>query len=240
MLPLYTGEVKVEGADLNFQVEDNPRASSTRWPRGRPSTSASSRRRNTSRGSRRASAHSSRCRCSPRGCFATASSSSTEAHQDAEGPRGQADRRAALHHDGGDLHRGLLSDEFGIDFSNAEWVEGDINSAKPHGSPTILPTVRQVSIFRQRLRKVAEQAAGGRRDPGLIGIGEPDAFGRIPISCGIYPDYREAEKEYYKRTRIFPIMHLVVIRRDMYEKHPFDRDGPLQSLRQAKTWSSKR
>jgi 4,5-dihydroxyphthalate decarboxylase len=37
----------------------------------------------------------------------------------------------------------------------------------------------------------------------------------------MFPDYREREKDYYKRTHIFPIMHLVVIRRDVYEAHPF-------------------
>ena len=39
--------------------------------------------------------------------------------------------------------RGLLSDEHGIDFSKNEWVEGDINSGKLHGNPTILPTAKK-------------------------------------------------------------------------------------------------
>ena len=63
------------------------------------------------------------------------------------------------------FQRGLLSDEFGIDLTSAEWVEGDINSAKPHGNPTILPRSR-TSPFRRTQRPLAERASGGGRTPG--------------------------------------------------------------------------
>ena len=55
----------------------------------------------------------------------------------------------------------------------------------------------------------------------MVGTSLPRALGRNPDIAGLYPDYHAAEKDYFLRTRIFPIMHLVAIRRDIYEKHPF-------------------
>ena len=37
----------------------------------------------------------------------------------------------------------------------------------------------------------------------------------------LFPDYRAAEEEYFRRTRMFPIMHLVGIRRSLVERHPW-------------------
>ena len=65
----------------------------------------------------------------------------------------------------------------------------------------------------------------------IIGTGTPEAFGRNPDIVRLYPDYRAAEMEYYKRTKIFPIMHTVVIRRDVHEKHPFLRQRAVPRLR---------
>jgi 4,5-dihydroxyphthalate decarboxylase len=37
----------------------------------------------------------------------------------------------------------------------------------------------------------------------------------------LFEDYQTVEREYYLRTKIFPIMHTFVIRRDVYDKYPW-------------------
>ena len=80
--------------------------------------------------------------------------------------------------------RGLLSDEHGIDFSNCEWVEGDINSARPHGNPTILPTAKKLSISANKsgksLSKMLEDGELSRHHRHRRAGGVSAA---IPISC---------------------------------------------------------
>jgi 4,5-dihydroxyphthalate decarboxylase len=37
----------------------------------------------------------------------------------------------------------------------------------------------------------------------------------------LWPNYREIEKSYYLRTRIFPIRHVVVVKNGVLERHPW-------------------
>ena len=43
----------------------------------------------------------------------------------------------------------------------------------------------------------------------------------MPEVVRLFPDYRAAEEAYFRATRIFPIMHLVGIRRSLVERFPW-------------------
>jgi len=222
MLALYTGDVRVEGVDLNFLADDNPRNIFDRMAAGLEFDVAEF---SSSEYISRFVAGQCPFVAIPvfasrvfRHSFIFINKKHIKSPKDLEGKRIGVPvytMTAAI------FIRGLLSDEHGIDFSNNEWVEGDINSAKGHGNPTILPTAKKLSISANKSGKSLSRMLEDGELQAIIGTGVPEAFGRNPDIVRLYPDYRAAEIDYYKRTKIFPIMHTVVIRRDVYEKHLF-------------------
>ena len=55
-----------------------------------------------------------------------------------------------------------------------------------------------------------------------------------PKVSRLFPDYRAAERDYYRKTGIFPIMHAVGVRRDVHEKHPWLAASVYKAFAQAK------
>jgi len=117
--------------------------------------------------------------------------------------------------------RGLLQHDYDVDLSTIEWVEGAMESPASHGKPTVLPPLKPVAITVNRSGKSLSQLLEDGEISAVIGADLPSAFGRNPHIQRLFPDFRETEKDYYRRQNIFPIMHLVVIKRELYERHPF-------------------
>ncbi len=235
MLALHTGEVQVEGVDLNFLVDDNPRNIFDRMAAGLEFDVVGILQLRIRLALRRRECPFVAIPVFASRVFRHSFIFINKKH--IKSPKDLAGKRigvpvytmtAAI------FIRGLLSDEHGIDFSNNEWVEGDINSAKLHGNPTILPTAKKLSISANNSGKSLSKMLEDGELQAIIGTGMPEAFGRNPDIVRLYPDYRAAEIDYYKRTKIFPIMHTVVIRRDVYEKHPFVATALYHAFDQAK------
>ena len=102
--------------------------------------------------------------------------------------------------------RGILEEEFGVKPSDIHWRRGGIEEAgRGERAPISLPD----SVDLQQIPD----------DKTLSGMLEEGA--RAPHVGRLFKDYIQDEKDYYRRTRIFPIMHMVGIRRTLAEQHPW-------------------
>ena len=137
--------------------------------------------------------------------------------------------------------RGILQHEYGLDLSTIEWVEGRMEGPGTHGKPSVLPTLKPVNITQNTSpqKSLSDLLADGEIDA-TISAELPDCLGKVPHVCRLFPDFKEVEKDYYKRTGIFPIMHLVVIRRDFYEKYRFAASSLYDALNESKELARKR
>jgi len=117
--------------------------------------------------------------------------------------------------------RGLMQHDLGVDLSGIEWVQGAVDDPGSYGRPAVLPLVKPVNITANASGKSLSDLLAAGEIHAIIGSNLPRALNRHPDVVRLFPDFRAREKDYYRRTRIFPIMHLVVIRNDIYERHPF-------------------
>jgi 4,5-dihydroxyphthalate decarboxylase len=117
--------------------------------------------------------------------------------------------------------RGLMQHDLGVDLGDIEWVEGAVNEPGRYGHPSVMPLLRPVNIAPNQSGKSLSDLLETGEIHAIIGSNLPRALNRHPDVVRLFPDYRAREQDYFRRTRIFPIMHLVVIRNDIYERHPF-------------------
>jgi 4,5-dihydroxyphthalate decarboxylase len=107
--------------------------------------------------------------------------------------------------------RGLLMHEYGVTPQDIVWVTGKpIRSIKPPGG------IRQETIAADTtLEAMLER---GEIDA-LASVIIPDGFGRTVRR--LFRDSRKVEIAYYNKTRIFPIMHTVVLKTSLYKEKPW-------------------
>jgi len=114
--------------------------------------------------------------------------------------------------------RGILTHHYDVDFSAVRWTEGAINHPGLHGEPSAPPLLKPVEIAHDpKGRSLSELLANQEIDV-IMGTQHPDPH---PDVMPLFSNARTVERTFYEQTRIFPIMHLVVIRRDVYEKYPW-------------------
>ena len=130
--------------------------------------------------------------------------------------------------------RGLLQDEYGVSPSDISWRTGGLEQ----------PGRKERMAF-EAPRNVEIQPLGtGETLNGMLESGELDAviaprapacFLRGSPDIGrLFPDYRAAEHDYYRKTGLHPIMHLVGVRQSLVDANPWLPASLYKAFRQAK------
>ncbi len=117
--------------------------------------------------------------------------------------------------------RGHLIHDFNVDLSKVTWIQGSINSPSPHGEPVVMPMYKPISINLNNTGfSLSDLLSSGKLDA-VIGTTLPNSIKTNNRIVRLFPNFREIEKEYFKRTKVFPVMHLVVIKKTIYDRYPF-------------------
>ncbi len=117
--------------------------------------------------------------------------------------------------------RGHLKHQYGVDLDAIRWVQGAVEKGGSHGSPHAPPLLKSVPIEINSSGKSLEELLAAGEIDALIGSRKPPMLGRSPEIARLFPDFRAIERAFWRETRIFPIMHLVAIRRELYDQHPW-------------------
>jgi 4,5-dihydroxyphthalate decarboxylase len=114
--------------------------------------------------------------------------------------------------------RGTFADDYGVPVASVTYVVG---GQEQPGRPETLRVDRPAAIRVERI-------GAGQTLSSMLARGDIDALytPRMPSSARavdgrvrrLFEDFPTVERDYFRRTGIFPIMHVVVIRRDVYER----------------------
>jgi 4,5-dihydroxyphthalate decarboxylase len=117
--------------------------------------------------------------------------------------------------------RGILQHEYGVKPEQMKWLTGGEEhpgreDKVKHDLPKSID-IRPIGP-EQTLSSMLER---GEIDA-MISAHMPSPFVRRSSKVGrLIPNFSQVEKDYYRRTKIFPIMHAVALREEFYEKNPW-------------------
>jgi 4,5-dihydroxyphthalate decarboxylase len=135
--------------------------------------------------------------------------------------------------------RGFLSETAGVDLTKIKWVQAGMNEAgREEKVEFTLP--KGIQYSQRRDSSISAMLLSGELDA-AISARVPDAFMTEGHEIGrLYPDYRLEELRYYQATGIFPIMHVIALRRAVFERYPWVAVNLFKAFDEAKQRSLER
>jgi 4,5-dihydroxyphthalate decarboxylase len=124
---------------------------------------------------------------------------------------------------------GILVEEHGLELESVEWVA-------EHEPRVPIPMPEGTRIrYMEPGENLSDLLDSGKVDAALIHeVPACFATGSARVKR-VFPDYEQAERDYYRRTGVHPIMHCAVVRRDVQRRHPWVVKSVYEALCTART-----
>ncbi len=131
--------------------------------------------------------------------------------------------------------RAILEDDHGVKPSDIHWLRGGLAEAgRLEKIPITLPKDVKLEDMRRRPHAVGACSNPAKSTASLRRACRPPFEQGHPHVGWLFPDPVAAAKDYFKRTGIFPIMHLIGVRRELAERHPWLPAAVFKAFAQAK------
>jgi 4,5-dihydroxyphthalate decarboxylase len=116
--------------------------------------------------------------------------------------------------------RGVMADDYGVDLKSIEWYAGGVDlPRRQERIPLRMPPAYRLTRLSPQ-QTLGSMLLTGEIDA-LIAPKAPDVFRETDSRIRrLIVDYRERETRYFEKNGIFPIMHLLVMRRETHEAKP--------------------
>ncbi len=130
--------------------------------------------------------------------------------------------------------RGILEHEYGVPHKSIEWVaerDEDVEFKQATGLRiTRIPDAQSIDTM----------LVDGEIDAVMAGAFIKPFLTGNPNVGRLFPDYKQEEQAYFRKTGIFPIMHVMGIRQEIVDEHPWVTINLYRAFDEAKSLAMKR
>jgi 4,5-dihydroxyphthalate decarboxylase len=134
---------------------------------------------------------------------------------------------------------GLLTEEYGLRLQDVQWVQAGVN--QPGRTETArLQLPEGVALERNAEKNLDAMLRAGEIDAVLSAHPPHSIETGDPAVQRLFPDHAKVERAYYGKTGIFPIMHTIALRREVYDRNKWIAANLMTAFEQAKARSLQR
>lgn len=135
--------------------------------------------------------------------------------------------------------RGWMHNEKGVKLTDVHWVQAGAN-APGRKEKVELNLPEGMQLTRIADKSLSELLAAGEIDCAIIARPPTCFLEGHPDVVRLFPDYLEMEEKYYRQTKVWPIMHIIAMKKRVLDENPWAARNLLNAFQESKRRSLER